>query len=91
MARRNRQAEKDNKTEVVMGLAFLVDTGAKSKTTGEPIKRSVAYLNITDLVSDVRLETTEDKPESILDWLKKFEVVVVDQNTAETVAKGSID
>ncbi len=89
--RRNRQTEKDNKTEIVMGIACLIATGAVSKTTSEPIKRSVAYINITDLVSDIRLDEFDKDPSSILKWLSKFELVVTNDQQIETVSKGSID
>ncbi len=91
MSRRNRQTEKDNKTEIVMGVACLVDTGAKSKTTGEPIKRSVAYINVTDLVSDTRLDEFDKDPAAILKWLSKFELVITNDDQVETVSKGSVE
>ena len=68
-----------------MSLAVLVDTGNDKK-------RAVAYINVTDLVADERLDLIEETPASILTWIKskKFELAVITDEEDKDIT-GSID
>lgn len=82
MGRRTTKS-KTKKTEIAMSLASLVQVGPEKK-------RAVVYFNVTDLVADERLDAFEKDPKSILKWLEKFELVMIEDD-AEKDITGSVD